>query len=145
MLAIYLKTIGTHELAIGILLIAALAGSIAFNLATIRYSPRFGRRKMLIAYSVLMFISGCVFQLTRTYPVMLLGAALGLISVSSADSGPFLSNPRENQPSPVTHSSFPSSIESMPVSSFLICFCRLNFAFKNRAIRRPIFVPNPTR
>ena len=54
MLAIYLKTIGVHELAIGVLLTASLLGSICFNLATIRYSPRFGRRRMLIAYSSLM-------------------------------------------------------------------------------------------
>ncbi len=96
MLAIYLKTIVINELAIVILLTAVLADSIAFNPATIRYSLRFGRRKILITHSVLMFISGCAFLLTRAYPVMLLGAALGLISVSSADSGLFLGNSREN-------------------------------------------------
>ena len=74
MLVTYLKTIGIHELAIGILLCAALAGSIAFNLVTIRYSPRSYMRKMLIAYSILVFISLCVLLLKRAYPLMLLGA-----------------------------------------------------------------------
>ena len=90
MLAIYLKTIGVHELAIGVLLTASLLGSICFNLATIRYSPRFGRRRMLIAYSSLMFISGLIFLLTRAYLAMLIATVTGLISVASSDSGPFL-------------------------------------------------------
>ena len=123
MLAIYLKTIGIHELAIGILLTVVLAGSIEFNLITIRYSTRLSRIKMLIACPVLVFTSGCVFLLTRAHSVMLLGAMLKLISVSSADSGSLLSNFRENYQSHVTYSSFSSSMESMPVFSFLIYFC----------------------
>ena len=90
MLAIYLKTIGVHELAIGILLTAALLSSVVFNIVTVRYSSRVGRKRMLIAFSLLMLLSGLIFLLSRSYPVLLFSSVIGQVSVTGSDTGPFL-------------------------------------------------------
>ena len=65
-LSIYLKLIGYNDLLIGLLLSLTLVNSIIFTLIASFYADRFGRRKMLIVYALLMSMQGLYFLLAIT-------------------------------------------------------------------------------
>jgi len=54
-------------------------------------ADRVGRRKVLLAGSVMMIASGLTFALFENYWVLLLAAIIGVISVTGGDFGPFRS------------------------------------------------------
>jgi MFS family permease len=89
-LAIYLKLIGFNDLYIGFILTATLLNSVIFTLIASFYADRVGRRKVLIAYSALMSISGLVFFLTNNYIALIVSAFIGTINVTGTEIGAFL-------------------------------------------------------
>src|ERR687888_593661 len=89
-LAIYLKLIGFNDLYIGLILTVTLLNSVIFTLIASFYADRIGRRKVLIAYSALMSISGLVFFLTNNYIVLIISAFIGTINVTGTEIGAFL-------------------------------------------------------
>jgi MFS family permease len=89
-LAIYLKLIGFNDLYIGFILTATLLNSVIFTLIASFYADRIGRRKVLIAYSALMSISGLVFFLTNNYIALIISAFIGTINVTGTEIGAFL-------------------------------------------------------
>ena len=90
-LAIYLKLVGFDEILIGIVLSATLANSVIFNLFASFYADRFGRKKILIVYAILMAISGAIFLLTNNYVALIVSALIGTINVTGTEVGAFLS------------------------------------------------------
>lgn len=54
-------------------------------------ADRVGRRKVLLAGSVMMIASGLTFALFENYWVLLLAAIIGVISITGGDFGPFRS------------------------------------------------------
>ena len=52
-------------------------------------ADRVGRRKVLIAGSFLMVMSGTVFALVENFWILLVAAVLGVISATGGDFGPF--------------------------------------------------------
>lgn len=54
-------------------------------------ADRVGRRKVLLAGSVMMIASGLIFALFENYWVLLLAAIIGVISITGGDFGPFRS------------------------------------------------------
>ncbi len=90
-LAIYLKLIGFDEILIGIVLTATLANSVIFNLVASFYADKFGRKKILIIYAILMAISGAIFLLTNNYLALIVSALIGTINVTGTEVGAFLS------------------------------------------------------
>ncbi len=90
-LAIYLKLIGFDEILIGIVLTATLANSVIFNLVASFYADKFGRKKILIIYAILMAISGAIFLLTNNYLALIASALIGTINVTGTEVGAFLS------------------------------------------------------
>lgn len=90
-LAIYLKLIGFDTILIGIVLTATLANSVIFNLFASFYADRFGRKKILIIYAILMAISGAIFLLTNNYVALIASALIGTINVTGTEVGAFLS------------------------------------------------------
>lgn len=54
-------------------------------------ADRVGRRRMLMAGSVLMILSGIVFAVFENFWILLMAAILGVISVTGGDFGPFRS------------------------------------------------------
>jgi MFS family permease len=89
-LAIYLKLIGFNDLYIGFILTATLLNSVIFTLIASFYADRIGRRKVLIAYSALMSISGLVFFITNNYIALIISAFIGTINVTGTEIGAFL-------------------------------------------------------
>ena len=90
-LAIYLKLIGFNDLLIGLILTSTLLNSVVFTLVASFYADRIGRRKMLIAYAVLMSISGAIFFATSNYIALITAAFIGTINVTGTETGAFLS------------------------------------------------------
>src|SRR5207237_69401 len=54
-------------------------------------ADRWGRRRVLIASALLMAAAGAVFATTNNYLVLLVAAAVGTLSPSGSEVGPFLS------------------------------------------------------
>jgi len=90
-LAIYLKLIGFNEILIGVVLTAALVNSVIFNIISSVYADKFGRRRFLTFYAVLMIISAVIFFLTTNYIALIIAALIGTINVTGSEVGAFLS------------------------------------------------------
>lgn len=89
-LVLYLITAGLSEAEIGLLLTLTLAGDAAISLWITTHADRIGRRRMLIAGSVLMVFAGVLFASTRSFAVLLVAATIGVISPGGSEVGPFL-------------------------------------------------------
>lgn len=90
-LAIYLNLVGFDGLLIGIVLSATLANSVIFNLFSSFFADRIGRKKVLIAYALMMSASGAIFLFTENYAALVAAAFIGTINVTGAETGAFLS------------------------------------------------------
>ena len=90
-LSIYLKLVGYNDLLIGLLLSLTLVNSIIFTLIASFYADRFGRRKMLIVYSLLMSMSGVIFFVSNNYILLIISTLIGTINVTGSETGAFLS------------------------------------------------------
>jgi predicted MFS family arabinose efflux permease len=76
---------------VGVLLTLVLLGDTVISLWITTAADRLGRRRMLIAGSVLMTFAGAVFALTSNFWLLLLAGTVGVISPSGNEVGPFLS------------------------------------------------------
>lgn len=90
-LVLYLASIGLSETQIGLLLTLTLIGDTAISLWITTHADRIGRRRMLVAGSLLMVFAGTLFALTRSFIPLLFAATIGVISPSGYEVGPFLS------------------------------------------------------
>lgn len=90
-LAIYLKSIGFNEILIGAILSATLVNSVIFTMLASLYADRFGRRKILTLYAVMMAVSGTIFLVTDNYLALIIAAFIGTVNVTGAETSAFLS------------------------------------------------------
>lgn len=90
-LVLYLTEIGLTEGQVGLLLTLILLGDTAISLWITTVADRVGRRRMLVAGSLLMVVAGAVFALTDNFWLLLLAGTVGVISPSGNEVGPFLS------------------------------------------------------
>ena len=90
-LAIYLKSIGFNEILIGAILSATLVNSVVFTMLASFYADRFGRRKILTLYAVMMAVSGMIFLITDNYLALIIAAFIGTVNVTGAETSAFLS------------------------------------------------------
>jgi MFS family permease len=89
-LALYLSAAGLSDPEIGLLLTLTLLGDTLLSLWITTRADRVGRKRMLIIGAVLMVFAGILFALTRNFYLLLLAAAIGVISPSGNEVGPFL-------------------------------------------------------
>ena len=89
-LVLYLDAIGLDALTIGIVLTLTLIGDTLISLWLTTHADRLGRRRVLIAGSLLMVLAAVVFSATDVVPVLILAAAIGVISPTGNEVGPFL-------------------------------------------------------
>ena len=89
-LVLYLAQLGLSEPQIGLLFSLTLAGDAAISLWITTNADRIGRRRMLLAGSMLMVLAGIAFAITSNYVVLLIAAIIGVISPSGKEVGPFL-------------------------------------------------------
>lgn len=90
-LALYLASIGLDERLIGLLISVTLAGDAVVSLWLTTSADRLGRKRMLIAGSLLMAGAGVAFAITRNPALLMVAAIVGVISPSGGEIGPFLS------------------------------------------------------
>ncbi|MBI3958937.1 MAG: MFS transporter, partial [Chloroflexi bacterium] len=90
-LALYLAAIGLDERLIGLLISVTLAGDAVISLWLTTSADRVGRKRMLVAGSLLMAGAGVAFVITRNPLLLMLAAIVGVISPSGGEIGPFLS------------------------------------------------------
>ncbi|KAL2148910.1 hypothetical protein VTH82DRAFT_1596 [Thermothelomyces myriococcoides] len=90
-LALFLAELGFSDSHIGLFMTLTLAGDVVFSLLLTLVADRVGRRRTLLAGSALMVASGTAFALCENYWVLLAAAALGVISTTGGDFGPFRS------------------------------------------------------
>ena len=89
-LVLYLDALGLDPLTVGIVLTLTLLGDTLISLWLTTNADRFGRRRTLVAGSLLMVIAGLVFAGTGWVPLLILAATIGVISPTGNEVGPFL-------------------------------------------------------
>ena len=89
-LVLYLAAAGLDPLAIGIVLTLTLIGDTIISLWLTTNADRFGRRRTLIVGSALMILAGIAFAFTSWVPLLILAGAIGVISPTGNEVGPFL-------------------------------------------------------
>jgi MFS family permease len=89
LLVLYLARLGLDGGQIGLLLTLTLLGNALVSLWLTTRADRIGRRKVLVAGSVLMVVGGIGFAATDAFAVLLVAATIGVISASGGEAGPF--------------------------------------------------------
>ena len=89
-LVLYLAAAGLDPLAIGLVLTLTLVGDTLISLWLTTQADRLGRRLVLVAGAALMVVAGFVFAFTSWLPLLILAGAIGVISPTGNEVGPFL-------------------------------------------------------
>jgi MFS family permease len=89
-LVLYLAALGLDAVTIGTILTLTLVGDTLISLWLTTSADRIGRRRVLIAGSLLVVLAGLVFASTSWVPALILAATIGVISPTGNEVGPFL-------------------------------------------------------
>jgi MFS family permease len=89
-LVLYLREVGLTEGQVGVLLTLILLGDTAISLWLTTAADRLGRRRTLLAGSVLMALAGVAFALTDNFWLLLVAGTVGVVSPGGNEVGPFL-------------------------------------------------------
>lgn len=89
-LVLYLAALHIPDTQIGLLLSFTLLGDAAISLWLTTHADRVGRRKVLLAGSLLMAGAGLGFAASSSLWLLLIAATIGVISPSGNEVGPFL-------------------------------------------------------
>src|SRR5262249_7209432 len=87
---LYLVGLGLSESDAGLVLTATLLGDTLVSLVLTTQADRIGRRRILIAGAGLMAAAGVTFAFTRQMWLLVVAGAIGGISPSGQEVGPFL-------------------------------------------------------
>lgn len=90
-LTLFLNKIVPNESYIGTFMSLTLVGDVLASYVLTWYADSWGRRRVLILGSIMMFISGLVFTYSENFWCLLFFAIIGVISPSSNEVGPFKS------------------------------------------------------
>jgi MFS family permease len=88
-LALFFSALKFSDSAIGLFMSLTLIGDLLLSLGLTLVADRLGRRRILLAGSVLMVLSGAIFAFFENYWVLLFAAVVGVISATGSDFGPF--------------------------------------------------------
>ena len=89
-LVLYLAALRLNAFTIGLTLTLTLVGDTLISLWLTTSADRIGRRRVLVAGSLLMVGAGVLFAFTSWVPVLILAATIGVISPTGNEVGPFL-------------------------------------------------------
>jgi MFS family permease len=89
-LVLYLAAAGLDPLAIGLVLSLTLIGDTLISLWLTTNADRLGRRRVLVAGAGLMVLAGVVFAFTSWVPLLIIAGAIGVVSPTGNEVGPFL-------------------------------------------------------
>ncbi len=89
-LVLYLAAQGLGPGPIGLILTLTLLGDTVISLWLTTRADRIGRRRVLIAGSLLMIVAGAVFASTDAVIILIIAGTIGVISPTGNEVGPFL-------------------------------------------------------
>jgi MFS family permease len=89
-LVLYLAAEGLGPGPIGLILTLTLLGDTVISLWLTTHADRIGRRRVLIAGSLLMIVAGAVFASTDAVIILIIAGTIGVISPTGNEVGPFL-------------------------------------------------------
>ncbi|MEJ7696517.1 MAG: MFS transporter [Candidatus Limnocylindrales bacterium] len=89
-LVLYLDALGLDAWTIGLVLTLTLVGDTLVSLWLTTHADRLGRRRVLVAGSLLMILAATIFALTSWVPLLIMAATIGVISPTGNEVGPFL-------------------------------------------------------
>jgi MFS family permease len=89
-LGVYLSLLKIDAVQIGLLFTLALLGSAILTIGFAFVADKWGRKKVLILYSLLMAVSGLVYCVSDNFWVLVTASLTGTISATSGEVGPFL-------------------------------------------------------
>jgi len=84
------KAMGLTADKVGLLFFATLLGDAVVSITFTSFADKVGRKRCLLLASVLSIMAGLIVATQSSFPVLLFGMTLGIISVSGSDCGPFL-------------------------------------------------------
>lgn len=90
-LGLYLAVLGFEATAIGLVFAAAVGGGGVMTASLSWLADRWGRRRVLVIGALLMAAAGAVFATSTNLIVLIVAAAIGTMSPSGSEVGPFLS------------------------------------------------------
>jgi len=90
-LAIYLALLGGSQAVVIATLSISLISGAGLNVLVGYYGDRFGRRKAMVAFGILMAVAGIVLALAPSFSVALIALFLGTASPTGTEVSPFLS------------------------------------------------------
>lgn len=89
-LVLYLAAAGLDPLGIGLVLSLTLLGDTVISFWLTTNADRLGRRRVLVVGAGLMVVAGIVFAFTTWLPLLILAGAIGVVSPTGNEVGPFL-------------------------------------------------------
>jgi predicted MFS family arabinose efflux permease len=89
-LVLYLDASGLSGAEIGLLLTLTLLGDVLLSLWLTTHADRLGRRRVLVLGALLLLAAGLIFAATPVFAILLVAGAVGVISPSGNEVGPFL-------------------------------------------------------
>jgi MFS family permease len=89
-LVLYLAAAGLDPLGIGLVLSLTLVGDTIISFWLTTNADRLGRRRVLVVGAVLMVVAGIVFAFTNWLPLLIIAGAIGVVSPTGNEVGPFL-------------------------------------------------------
>lgn len=90
-IAIFFAGLEFSDHQIGLFMTLTLLGDVFLGTFLTLVADKLGRRKVLLAGSALMVLSGVIFAVFENFWILLLAAIVGVISVTGGDFGPFRS------------------------------------------------------
>ena len=87
----YLGELGYGGVEVGLVLTVALAAAAVSSIAVGLWGDAWGRRRVLMAYAALMAASGVILLAGSSLPFILAAVAVGTVSPTGGDIGPFVS------------------------------------------------------
>ncbi len=90
LLAVALSQRGLSPVGIGSIITVSLVGDFVGTYVIALYADRWGRRRTLVVLAALMALTGVVFALVSTYPLLLIAGFFGTLGTSGSETAPFL-------------------------------------------------------
>ncbi|KAI3401923.1 hypothetical protein diail_6483 [Diaporthe ilicicola] len=88
-LALFFSSLEVSEARIGLFMTLTLLGDVGLSLALTLVADAAGRRRILLLGCFGMVLAGTMFAISSNYWILLIGAVVGVISVSGNEIGPF--------------------------------------------------------
>ncbi|KAF2715746.1 major facilitator superfamily MFS1 [Pleomassaria siparia CBS 279.74] len=85
----FLSSLGISDEHVGLFMTLTMLGDVVISFVLTLITDQVGRRKVLSAGAALMILSGLAFSLSSSYWVLVIASALGVISPSGNEIGPF--------------------------------------------------------